>query len=105
MSLLKRIITDDIQLIRISPGVPLTSMRISTALQRAASNRMYAKFYTDKYFIQVNFARDGDISVSSNIRSPQFVSDLWRKSKQGWTIPVVKSFLYQWLQISRKVLY
>lgn len=98
------IIKDDIQLVRISPGVALTPVRISNALQRAYSNKMYAKFYTDRYFIQVNFARNGDISVSSNIRSPQFIADLSRRSSRGWTLPIVKSFIYQWLQISRRSL-
>lgn len=96
---------EDIQLIKIHNNVPITTARIGNALQRAQSNKMYAKFYTDKYFIQVNFARDGNISVSSNIRSPQFINDLLRKNRQGWTMPLVKSFLYQWLQISRKMLY
>lgn len=100
-----KIVNEDVQLIKVYGNVPLTASRIGNAIQRAYSNKMYAKFYTDKYFIQVNFARDGNISVSSNIRTPQFVSDLWRKNKQGWTIPLVKSFIYQWLQISRKILY
>lgn len=100
-----KIHNEDIQLIKIYGNVPLTSSKIGTALQRAQSNKMYAKFYTDKYFVQVNFARDGNISVSSNIRSPQFVNDLWRKSRQGWTMSSVKAFLYQWLQISRRLLY
>lgn len=101
---MKKILNDDIQLIRVSPGVPLTPTRINTALQRAYSNKMYAKFYTDKYFIQVNFARDGSISVASNIRLPAFVNDLSRRSSKKWTIPDVKSFIFQWLQISRNLL-
>lgn len=102
---MKAIKNEDIQLIKIHSNVPITSARIGNALQRAYSNKMYAKFYTDKYFVQVNFARDGNISVSSNIKSPQFINDLSKKSRQGWTMSLVKSFLYQWLQISRKMLY
>lgn len=101
---MKKIINDDIQMIKLSPGVPLTTTRVSNAIQRAYSNKMYAKFYTNKFFIQVNFARNGDISVSSNIRSPQFVNDLYRRNKQGWTLPLVKSFVYTWMQINRRTL-
>lgn len=102
---MKRVLSDDVQIVKVSPGVPLSSSRISSALQKAYSNKMYAKFYVNKLFIQVNFARDGNISVSSNIRSPQFVADLARYSKQGWTLPKVKSFVYQWVTLSRRLLY
>lgn len=102
---MKKILRDDIQIIKLSPGVPLTSARISVALQRARSNYLYAKFCSGDLFIQVNFARNGDISVSSNIRTPAFVNDLSKKSRQRWTIPLVKSFVYQWMQLSRRIIF
>lgn len=100
-----RIINEDVQLVRIYDNVPLTASKIGSALQRAYSNKMYARFYNNKFFIQVNFARDGNISVASNIRNPQFIADLYKRNRQRWTLPLVKSFLYQWLSISRKLLY
>lgn len=102
---MRRIINEDVQLIHIGPNTALTSIAVDTALRRAQSNKLYAKFYTDKVFIQVNFARDGNISVSSNIKTPSFMSEYSRLSNQGWTFTSVKNFVYQWMQISRKVLY
>lgn len=102
---LKKILNDDVQLVRLYPNSVLTPAKISQILHKAYGNKMYAKFYTDKFFIQVNFARNGDISVSSNIRHQGFLNDLWKKSQIGWTMPVVKSFVYQWMQISRRVLH
>lgn len=102
---MRRILNDDVQLVKINSGTILTPYMISSALQKAYGNKMYAKFYTNKLFIQVNFARDGNISVSSNIRSQAFLQDLWKKNQQGWTMSNVKAFIYQWMQISRRVLY
>lgn len=102
---MRRIINDDVQLVKVNPGTVLTPSVVGQVIQRAYSNKMYAKFYTDKIFIQVNFARNGDISVSSNIRSPVFINDLWKKNQNGWSIPLVKSFIYQWMQVSRRTLY
>lgn len=102
---MRRILNDDVQLIRIGRNTVLSPVIIQRALQRAYSNKMYAKFYTDKYFIQVNFMRDGTISVASNIRNQAFLQDLWKKNQQGWTMAYAKSFVYQWLQLSRRVLH
>lgn len=102
---LRRILNDDVQLIKISPGTTLTPVMIDRVLHKAYGNKMYAKFYTDKLFIQVNFARDGNISVSSNIRHQGFLQDLWKKNQIGWTMANVKAFIYQWMQISRRSLH
>lgn len=105
MVTLKKILNDDVQLIRLYPNSALTPAKISQVLQRAQGNKMYAKFYTDKYFIQVNFARDGNISVSSNIRHQGFLQDLWKKNQIGWNMANVKAFIYQWMSLSRRVLH
>lgn len=97
-------IKEDVQLIHIGSDTVLTNTAIQYALMRAASNYMYAKFYTDKYFIQVNFMKDNTINVSSNITIPQFVYDLHRNERLGWDIARTKNFVYQWMQISRKQL-
>lgn len=101
---MRRILNDDIQLIKVGSSTVLTPVMIGRALQKAYGNKMYAKFYTDKFFIQVNFARDGNISVSSNIRSQAFLQDLWKKNQQGWNMNNVKSFIYTWMQVSRRTL-
>ena len=93
-----------VQMIHIGSNTVLTSTAIQYALMRASANFMYAKFYTDKYFIQVNFMKDGTINVSSNITNPVFVNDLHRQEKYGWTFSRTKNFVYQWMQISRRVI-
>ena len=99
-----KILNEDIQLIHIGSDTVLTNSAIQYALMRAASNYMYAKFYTDKYFIQVNFMKDNTINVSSNIVLPQFVYDLRRNEQLGWNIARTKNFVYNWMQICRKQL-
>lgn len=98
------IIKEAVQLIHIGPNTALTQTAILYALQRASANQMYAKFYTDKYYIQVNFMKDRTINVSTNITLPQCVSDLHRRDKLGWKVSSAKDFVYQWMQISRRLL-
>lgn len=102
---MRRILNDSAQLIRVYPHTILTPTVIRQALTRAQSSRMYAKFYTDKFFIQVNFMRDGSISVASNIRHQAFLQDLWKKNQIGWNLAYATSFVYTWMQLSRKVLH
>ena len=99
------IIKEGVQLIHIGPNTDLTMTAINYALLRAKSRSMYAKFYTDKNFIQVNFMKDGTINVSTNIRYPACVNDLWKKNQIGWSLPLAKAFVYQWMQLSRRVIY
>lgn len=101
---MRRIIDESVQMIHVGPNTALTLTAINIALQRAYSNKMYAKFYTDKFFIQVNFMKDNTINVSTNIRYPTCVNDLWRKSQQGWTMALAKQFVYQWMSVSRRLL-
>lgn len=91
-------------MVHIGPNTALTLTTINYALLRAKSNCMYAKFYTDKYFIQVNFMRDGTINVSTNINNMSCMNDYHRKDKLGWTFPRAKQFVYQWMQLSRRVI-
>lgn len=102
---MKRIINESVQLLHIGPNTLLTPTQISRVLQRAQGDKMYAKFYTDKVFIQVNFARDGNISVSSNIKSQPFLRDYTKYSQEGWSMMNVKTLVYQWMQLSRRMLY
>lgn len=97
-------ITESVVFIHLSPNDPLTLDTINKALLTAMSNRMYAKFYTDKWWIQVNFMKDNTINVSTNIRLQSCINDLWKKSQYGWTFSLVKSFVYQWLSVYRKLL-
>lgn len=99
-----RIVDESVQLIHIDKDTVLSPSLVGDTIQRAYSNRMYAKFYTDKYFIQVNFSRDGNISVSTNIRSPQFIQDLWVNDRSGWSINKIKAFVYRWMQVQRRSL-
>lgn len=102
---MRRIYNEDVQLIRVGPGVNLTPAMIDNAMHRAMGNKMYAKFYTDKVFIQINFARDGNISVASNVRTMSFVNDLAYNNRLGWTYSSAKAFIYKWMNVSRTLLY
>lgn len=102
---MRGIINENAQLIKVGPGVVLTPSMIGQALLRARDSKLYAKFYTNKVFIQVNFARNGDISISSNIMNPAFLTDYRRRIKDGWSFVTAKAFVYQWMSLSRKSLY
>lgn len=90
---------------KIQPNEELTLPKIEQALKAAFSNKYYAKFSTDKYFIQVNFNTDGSIAVSSNIICGQFLQDLVKMNKFGWNYTRVKTFIYNWMQLHRASLY
>lgn len=99
-----KIVNESVQMIHLGPNTPLTFTSINYALQRARSNHMYAKFYTDKYFIQVNFMKDSTINISTNIKSPQVIYDLNRMESRGWTFSRAEEFVYRWMQTYRKTL-
>lgn len=101
---MRKIIDESVQLIHIGPNTALTKTAIHYALMKASSNRMYAKFYTDNVFIQVNFMKDGSISVSSNIRYRGFVDALWKMEQRGWTFNSVKYFVFQWMNVNRRLI-
>lgn len=95
---------ESVQLIHLGPNTALTLTAINYALQKARSNYMYAKFYTDNAFIQVNFMRDNTISVATNIRNPSCVNELWKYNQQGWNFGLVKEFVYRWMQQNRRLI-
>ena len=97
-----RIVDESVQMVHISPSESLTPNTINQVLHRARLGYTYARFYTDKVFIQVNYMRDGTISVSSNIRNPAFLIDYKRNESYGWTESRVKYFVYQWMSHYRK---
>lgn len=99
-----KIRNESIQLIHVPPNKPLTMTQIQYAMQMASANRMYAKFYTDKYFIQVNFMKDYTINITSNINLPHFAQSLRRYEARGWTFTSAKEFVYKWMQQSRGLL-
>ena len=95
---------ESVQLIHLSPNTALTLTAINYALTKAASNKMYAKFYTDKVFIQVNFMKDNTINVATNIRNPVCLQQLWKYNQRGWSFNSAKDFVYQWMQKSRRLI-
>lgn len=97
-------VLESVQLIHIKPTTALTTTAITYALTKAASNKMYAKFYTDKVFIQVNFMRDNTINVATNIRNPACLQQLWKYNQRGWSFNGARDFVYQWMQLSRKLI-
>lgn len=100
-----KIINESVQMIHLGPTDKLTIDVINNALHAARIGYTYARFYTNNVFIQVNYMRDGTISVSSNIRSMPFLVDYRRQESYGWTEGRVKLFVYQWMQVCRQNLY
>lgn len=99
-----RIVNESVQMIHIGPSESLTPGVINQVLHKARLGYNYARFYTDKVFIQVNYMRDKTISVSSNIRNPAFLVDYRRNENYGWTESRVRYFVYQWMSHYRKEL-
>ena len=98
-----RVFMESVQMIHLGPSTALTMTAINYALTKAASNKMYARFYTDKVFIQVNFMKDNTINVATNIRNPMCLQQLWKYEQRGWSFNSAKEFVYQWMQLSRKL--
>ena len=99
-----RRIKEGVQMIHVGPNTALTLTQIQMVCRKAKMNYMYAKFYTDKYFIQVNFMRDNTINLSTNIKNPSFITQYRRYEKEGWTFGRVVEFIYGWMQIKRRSL-
>lgn len=102
--MVSRRVLESVQLIHIGPNTALTLSQISYICRRAKMNYMYAKFYTDKYFIQANFMRDNTINISTNIKSPGFIAQYRKYEREGWTFGRVVTFIYDWMQTKRRSL-
>ena len=98
-------LNESVEIVYVSESSPLTLDKIEYVMKRAAVNHCYAKFITGDLYIQISFQVDGTLAVASNIRSIVFLNDLWWQNKSGWTWLRAKTFIYQWMQLGRKMIY
>jgi hypothetical protein len=94
---------ENTQLIHVSADTELKKNVINYALQCARTSLRYAKFYSNKYYIEVTFQRDNTVRISSNYRTnPTFNRQINQidtgKFKQSDTV----NFIWLWMNRIRK---
>lgn len=99
---MKLYINENIQLIHISSNNELKYTAIKHAMVMAKTNKDYAKFYTDKWYISVHFERDGSVTLASNIKSLDFIRDKTKVERQKFTLDLYSNFIYVWMNRVRK---
>lgn len=98
-------IYESIQLIHIDGKKDVTPELVKHALVAAKACKNYAKFYTDKFYITVNFHKDNTMSVAHNIRNRDFYRELMRLQnniKQQTNIQLYSIFIARWLNKIRR---
>lgn len=97
------LINESTQLIHVDSTHELTKSVISYALNSARSSRRYAKFYSNKYYINVTFQRDGTILIASNYKS-DFVFNKKLKEIESYKYGLYTTtyFIWYWMNIIRK---
>lgn len=98
------ILNEGTQLIHVSTDTELKKNVINYALTSARTSRRYAKFYSNKYYIEVTFQRDGTVRIASNYRTntlfnKQLVAIDSRPFKLGDTV----NFIWLWMNRIRKL--
>ena len=98
------ILTEGTQLIHVSADTELTRQVINFALVSARTSRRYAKFYSNKYYIEVTFQRDGTVHISSNYRfNTLFNRQLYELEKKPFRITETVNFIWIWMNKIRKM--
>ena len=97
------ILTEGTQLIHVSADTELTRQVINFALVSARTSRRYAKFYSNKFYIEVTFQRDGTIRISSNYRNNiLFNRQLTQLEDKPFRITDTVNFIWIWMNKIRK---
>lgn len=99
------LLNETIQLIHINPNVEVNTALVKRAMVMAKSTKNYAKFYTDKYYIIVNFNKDNTMNISYNIRNLDFYREFMRLQntvKSKTDISAYAIFITRWLNKIRK---
>ena len=98
------ILTEGTQLIHVSADTELTRQVINFALVSARTSRRYAKFYSNKYYIEVTFQRDGTVRMASNYRfNTLFNRQLYELEKKPFRITETVNFIWIWMNKIRKL--
>lgn len=98
------LITESTQLIQVSNKTELKQSVINYALLTAKANRRYAKFYSNKYYIEVTFQRDNTVRIASNYRTNvMFNKQLVKLDSMPFRIGSVTNFIWLWMNRLRKM--
>ena len=99
-----KLIVEGTQLIHVSADSELTKSVINYALTSARTSRRYAKFYSNKYYIEVTFQRDGTIRIASNYRTNTlFNRQLVQLDSRPYRIGETVNFIWLWMNRIRKL--
>jgi hypothetical protein len=91
------------QLIHVSSDVELKKQVINFALVSARTSFRSAKFYSNKYYIEVTFQRDGTVRISSNYRTnPTFNRQLNLIDDKPYRQADTTNFIWLWMNKIRK---
>lgn len=99
------LLNETIQLIHITSDTKVSPEMVKHALVSAKVCKNYAKFYTDKFYITVNFNKDNTMSVSHNIRNLDFYRELMRiqnNNRNNSNISLYAQFISRWINKIRK---
>ena len=88
---------ESIQLIHINAGTDITIPLIKRALVMARTNKDYAKFFLDKYYISVAYQKDENVIFSHNIKDLQFQRELDVLERKGYNLDKYSYFICRWL--------
>jgi len=97
-------LTEGTQLIHVSADTELTRQVINFALVSARTSRRYAKFYSNKFYIEVTFQRDGTVRIASNYRTNiLFNRQLVAIDSKPFRITETVNFIWIWMNKIRKL--
>ncbi len=92
------------QLIHVSADTELKKQVINYALMSARTSLRYAKFYSNKYYIEVTFQRDGSVRIASNYRTnPTFNRQLNLIDDRPYRQADTTNFIWLWMNKIRKI--
>lgn len=98
------ILIENTQLIHVSANTELTKNVINYTLVSARTARKYAKFYSNKYYIEVTFQRDGTVRIASNYRyNYQFNRQIIELENQPFKLGRYINFIWLWMNRIRKL--
>ena len=91
-------------IIHVSSDSELTKSVINYTLQSARALRRYAKFYSNKYYIEVTFQRDGTINIATNYRFNSYFNKCISKlEERPFKLSDYVNFIWLWMNRIRKL--
>lgn len=98
------ILNEEVQRIKCNKDKEVTNKVITNALLKARWRYHYARFYTNKYYIEVSFRNDGTVQISSNYRCNMvFNKAIKQLENKKYTIGNVTYFIWLWINRIRKL--